>query len=286
MNIDFIGDIHGDSYKLKALLDKLGYQREIVSGESVYVHPDGRKAQFVGDYIDKGPNSKEVLDIVISMVKHTGAVAMLGNHEYNYLAYWTKHRKSGKWLRPHNEDNDLQNKATRDSIGDDPYYLEFMNKLLIYERNPFFYAIHAHWDENSISLIRKENLLELGLDFLERSSDPDHHYFAAIEQIIKGPEIALEKEDWFYDSTNKLRKKKRIEWWDAEMMIELFDDPDKISVLNRPIFFGHYSIKDVPHLIDKDICCLDFGDFKKEKYLTAYRWNGEMSLTDNNLIWV
>ncbi|WP_030212979.1 AAA family ATPase [Streptomyces sp. NRRL WC-3626] len=57
---DIIGDIHGCSSELEALLAKLGY----ADG----VHPDGRTAVFVGDLVDRGPDSPAVLRRVMTMV--------------------------------------------------------------------------------------------------------------------------------------------------------------------------------------------------------------------------
>lgn len=57
---DIIGDIHGCAIKLDTLLGKLGY----VDG----AHPEGRTAVFVGDLVDRGPDSPGVLRRVMSMV--------------------------------------------------------------------------------------------------------------------------------------------------------------------------------------------------------------------------
>ncbi|MBG7699068.1 polynucleotide kinase-phosphatase [Streptomyces sp. MC1] len=73
---DIIGDIHGCSAELEALLDKLGY----ADG----VHPEGRTAVFVGDLVDRGPDSPGVLRRVMSMVKSRNALCVPGNHENKY----------------------------------------------------------------------------------------------------------------------------------------------------------------------------------------------------------
>ncbi|MEV3968804.1 polynucleotide kinase-phosphatase [Streptomyces sp. NPDC050698] len=73
---DIIGDIHGCSAELEALLAKLGY----VDG----VHPDGRTAVFVGDLVDRGPDSPGVLRRVMAMVKSGNALCVPGNHENKY----------------------------------------------------------------------------------------------------------------------------------------------------------------------------------------------------------
>jgi protein phosphatase len=73
---DIIGDIHGCASELESLLGKLGY----VDG----VHPEGRQAVFVGDLVDRGPDSPGVLRRVMAMVKSGNALCVPGNHENKY----------------------------------------------------------------------------------------------------------------------------------------------------------------------------------------------------------
>ncbi|KRD22744.1 MULTISPECIES: polynucleotide kinase-phosphatase [unclassified Streptomyces] len=73
---DIIGDIHGCASELESLLGKLGY----ADG----VHPEGRQAVFVGDLVDRGPDSPAVLRRVMSMVKSGNALCVPGNHENKY----------------------------------------------------------------------------------------------------------------------------------------------------------------------------------------------------------
>ncbi|MFJ3494376.1 polynucleotide kinase-phosphatase [Streptomyces sp. NPDC086091] len=73
---DIVGDIHGCAAELEALLGKLGY----VDG----VHPEGRQAVFVGDLVDRGPDSPAVLRRVMGMVKAGHALCVPGNHENKF----------------------------------------------------------------------------------------------------------------------------------------------------------------------------------------------------------
>ncbi|MEU4007972.1 polynucleotide kinase-phosphatase [Streptomyces pseudogriseolus] len=73
---DIVGDIHGCASELEALLGKLGY----VDG----VHPEGRTAVFVGDLVDRGPDSPGVLRRVMAMVKSGNALCVPGNHENKF----------------------------------------------------------------------------------------------------------------------------------------------------------------------------------------------------------
>nr|WSZ14030.1 polynucleotide kinase-phosphatase [Streptomyces canus] len=76
---DIVGDIHGCASELESLLGKLGY----ADG----VHPEGRTAVFVGDLVDRGPDSPGVLRRVMSMVKSGNALCVPGNHENKYGRY-------------------------------------------------------------------------------------------------------------------------------------------------------------------------------------------------------
>lgn len=76
---DIIGDVHGCFDELTALLEKLGY--ELSADGSNAHHPDGRKTIFVGDLVDRGPNSPAVLKLVMGMVSDGNALCVPGNHD-------------------------------------------------------------------------------------------------------------------------------------------------------------------------------------------------------------
>jgi polynucleotide kinase-phosphatase len=84
---DIIGDVHGCFDELAALLERLDYRIEPTgvggsggAGFSVD-HPQGRKAVFVGDLVDRGPGVANVLRLVMSMVADGTALCVAGNHE-------------------------------------------------------------------------------------------------------------------------------------------------------------------------------------------------------------
>ncbi|GAA2652375.1 polynucleotide kinase-phosphatase [Paractinoplanes durhamensis] len=74
---DIIGDVHGCHAELVALLGKLGYD----TGRADAPHPEGRTAVFVGDLVDRGPDSPGVLRRVMAMVAAGTAICVPGNHE-------------------------------------------------------------------------------------------------------------------------------------------------------------------------------------------------------------
>lgn len=78
---DMIGDVHGCLDELRLLLGRLGYGE--VSG--IFQHPEGRRAVFLGDLVDRGPDSPGVLRLVMAMVAAGSAFAVLGNHDLKLL---------------------------------------------------------------------------------------------------------------------------------------------------------------------------------------------------------
>ena len=92
---DIIGDVHGCLDELVVLLYALGYgvrfegtgdrRRAITSA------PPGRYAFFVGDLVDRGPNSPDVLRLVMDMAEARHAHTIVGNHDDKLL----------RWLKGH-----------------------------------------------------------------------------------------------------------------------------------------------------------------------------------------
>ncbi|MFD8380480.1 polynucleotide kinase-phosphatase [Streptomyces sp. NPDC059679] len=90
---DIIGDIHGCRSELETLLGRLGYalDRDPLGRPVDATHPEGRTAVFVGDLVDRGPDSPGVLRLVMGMVASGAALCVPGNHE-NKLGRYLKGR--------------------------------------------------------------------------------------------------------------------------------------------------------------------------------------------------
>ena len=88
---DIIGDVHGCAGELESLLVRLGYDVRWsgVPGavEVSVTPPPGRRAVFVGDLVDRGPRSPDVLRIVMSMVESGAALAVPGNHDVKFMRW-------------------------------------------------------------------------------------------------------------------------------------------------------------------------------------------------------
>jgi len=78
---DVIGDVHGCFDELVALLRTLGFEVDGVRAK----HPEGRRALFLGDLVDRGPKTPEVLELVMNMVADGTALAVPGNHDMKLL---------------------------------------------------------------------------------------------------------------------------------------------------------------------------------------------------------
>ncbi len=83
---DIIGDIHGCYDETLELLQKLGYKINAIPNDGTnfgidVVHPDNRQVIFLGDLVDRGPKSPEVLKLAMSMVRSGIAYCVPGNHD-------------------------------------------------------------------------------------------------------------------------------------------------------------------------------------------------------------
>ena len=114
MIYDVIGDVHGRADKLIGLLTQLGYQHD----GQCFQAPPNHQAIFIGDLIDRGSQQLQTLSIVFAMIDHGQALAVMGNHEYNALAYATPDaRDASQYLRRHDDKNTSQHQAFLDEVG-------------------------------------------------------------------------------------------------------------------------------------------------------------------------
>jgi predicted MPP superfamily phosphohydrolase len=302
---DIIGDIHGYSDALIALLEKLGYQ----NNDGIYQHSE-RQVIFLGDFIDRGPGQRETINLVRPMIESGTALAVMGNHEFNALCYATPDSNGG-YLRPHSAKNQKQHQVFLDAYADCPDEkddtLSWFKTLPVWLDLGGLRVVHACWDEAAMSRISETtgNGSFITDQLLTDSSNKERWEYQAVETLLKGKEIPLANGQVFHDKDGNARHEIRIAWWDdtATTYRDVFmgpesarkhipDDPvvgDHLIDYQHdmpPVFLGHYWLEGKPQILATNIACVDYSVAKPGGKLVAYRWEGEQQLSADNFIWV
>lgn len=304
---DLIGDVHGHADELRALLHHLGYRPDAAG---VPRHAGGRQVIFLGDYVDRGPKIRETLQLVRGMVAGGAALAILGNHEYNALAFWQKD-PAGGYLRPHRPWHLMQHLRTIEEFRTPELYREWQEYLAWFRTLPLLLelpglrAVHACWEPRHIEYLRGELPgLCLTPSFMLRASRRGSAEFAAVEVVLKGREVRLPGGLSFADKDGHRRDLMRVRWWQnpaaaatyrayfLEDLPELHGLPVDFANLDptyyqddTPVFFGHYWLRGEPQILQPHAVCLDYS-VAKSGQLIAYRWDGEQVLSADKLAWV
>ena len=294
---DLIGDIHGQARELTQLLEKLSYSKK----NDIWQH-ENRKVIFLGDFIDRGDEQREVISIVRPMIENGSALSVMGNHEYNSIAYYTENGQGGHF-REHNEKNIKQHKAFLKAYEAHPEeyksVIEWLKTLPFWLDLEGLRVIHACWDIDLIKMLGKS--LEDGV--LKKSSDKSTADFRAIETLLKGKEIPLPEGQSFLDKDNNKRDHIRIKFWErnAKTYKDLFMGPkdalkfipdlaleDDYSVPyptnEKPLFLGHYWMEGDIKPLTENIACIDYSVAKPEGKLVAYRWDGEQKIDTRKFV--
>lgn len=87
MKFDIIGDIHGCYQELLLLIERLGYQQQ----NSVFTHPEDRQLAFVGDAMDRGPESLNVLRLLFALQDANVLNYSPGNHCNKLFRFFKGH---------------------------------------------------------------------------------------------------------------------------------------------------------------------------------------------------
>ena len=300
---DIVGDIHGHATQLEILLSTMGYQLK----DGAYQHQT-RKVIFVGDFIDGGKENGKVIEIVKSMVENNTALAVMGNHEFNAICYATPHpERFDEYLRPHKKGNFDQHEAF---LKEFPFgsikhveAIQWFKTLPVYLDLGGLRIIHACWHIPALAVLNEslndnntmpESMYITGTD----KKNPDYH---AIEKTIKGVEQKLPQGMYFKDGKGKERTDIRVKWWcqsKASYRNLALSVPDSLKVQlpdslvkpkpfiysdECPVFFGHYWMTGEPNVQSEFVACVDYS-VAKGGDLTAYRWNGEKKLKQENFI--
>lgn len=305
---DIIGDVHGCATKLQTLLGGLGYEPDDLG---VYRHPE-RTAVFVGDLIDRGDEQLRVLEMVKAMVDAGSAHIVMGNHEFNAIAW-------AMGLREHSEKNTKQHRAFLDQLTQDQQqeYVAWFKTIPLWLELPGpIRVVHACWHSESMKAVESAcggPRLITDQHYADASAK-GHDLYRAVETLLKGPEISLTEYgcDPYWDKDHHRRTNARIRWWDhdAKTLRELAETrgaktesrdpypelPEHTVDANAgltfvyqdkvPLFYGHYWREWEP--VHRDdwttyTACVDFSAVKGGT-LVAYRWNGEPQIRWENYV--
>lgn len=128
-----IGDIHGCYERLKTLLKKLH-----IKNNDMLI--------FLGDYIDRGTDSKKVVEEVINLKSQYHIITLLGNHEKMLLDILQKSLPIETWLFNGGETTLLSYGIKKYNISSDlfpPEHIEFFKSLLPYYEMDNYIFVHA-----------------------------------------------------------------------------------------------------------------------------------------------
>jgi hypothetical protein len=300
---DVIGDVHGCHRQLIELLHALGYRDD--AGH--FAHPKGRKAIFVGDLIDRGPEQVAVLKTVRAMHDAKTALVVMGNHEFNAVC-WATNGPNGNPLRAHNDKNLHQHREFLLQIGDGSNAhsetIAWFRTLPLWLDLDGVRVVHACWDPEAIEGLNRYGVGDDELDdrFFVEASDRGSDLYQWVEHVCKGPEVDLPKGHSYTDKDGHQRKRARYRWWDpgdpityrsacvASTKVTLPHDPIPTTPVDPytddiPVLFGHYWHTWSVDSHTPKAGCIDYSAVK-DGTLAAYRWSGESELSPHNLVGV
>lgn len=261
----------------------------------------GRKALFLGDLIDRGPQNIEVVRTAKAMCEAGEAVCLMGNHELNAIHYATPDpMREGEFLRPHSAKNLKQHQAfleeykfEQDLLAE---HLDWFKTLPLWVDHAEFRAIHACWSSEHLERFSQSERdgSDRSEQFWLRTARADDRHMDAVEVLLKGAEYTLPPGVSYRDKDGNERTVARLQWWGEqrdwrstvwaweEVYQELerhkfdaqrglFNDNDE-----RPVFFGHYWVpprRGQPWIVaPPKAVCLDFCAGSGGP-LGVYRWS-------------
>ena len=309
MIIDVIGDIHGYADKLVGLLEQLGY----VHNGHYFEPPSNHRALFIGDLIDRGTQQLATLEIVFAMLDADVADAVMGNHEYNALAFATLDPNDPtQYLRAHNATHIAQHEAFLAEIpfGSElhRYWLARLYEIPLWLETDFACFVHACWDVDSMAVLEPlltadACLTEPALVMTARKHSAPYE---ALERVLKGVETPLPKGLVIVDKEGTKRSRVRVRWWLDELNDQtihniarapksglaqipvdaLTENIDFALKTHKPVFVGHYWMTGNPEPLSPQVICTDYSAAVDSGYLTCYQLDTDqpLPLTATNFI--
>jgi hypothetical protein len=314
---DIIGDIHGFADKLEGLLIHMGYLKKGLN----YKAPMGRQVIFLGDLIDRGPDQTRVLEIARAMVDSGAAQCIMGNHEFNAIAYATDDPLNpGERLRPNRTDtvkcrkNKEQHAEFLAQVGEgSAKYLEWIEWFKTLP--PFMdlggiRVVHGCWDDDAVATLTAGGwgqLVSLSYEVLLevcRLNDVgnESEMMKARKLLTCGLELPLPKGKFILDKAGHSHREVRVANWrdwatefhevaliqeGQEEQLRGMEWPAELvisTIEGAPIFVGHHWFSGHPMIESPKLACLDWSAARNGP-LVAYRWDGEALLSNDKLTW-
>ena len=199
-----IGDVHGRLDLLKTLLQKImvhaiGFDRVNAKGNA---EKNGNfKIIFLGDFIDRGPDSAGCMELIINLCRGNLAIALLGNHEDLLLASADgNHNAQNAWLAlgglatlssyaipPISSKEDSYDFAERIKLGIPKHHLAFLRELPLSYVHKDYLFVHAGIRPGiPISLQAKNDLITIRREFTESLADHGHivvHGHSSVDSV-------------------------------------------------------------------------------------------------------
>lgn len=285
--LDIVGDIHGELHALLDLLRHLGYDAD---GR----HPQSRTLVFVGDFVDRGPDSPGVVDVVQRLVEAGHARAIAGNHEINLLRHDAK--DGAGWFFDARLDSDLRKyrQFARATTTLQRARIEtFLNSLPLGLEREDLRVIHAAWHAPDVAKARSMPLggaraaydhwetqaaqIAVQRRIAERMAEEKNRWPHSLEDGERHPPFlqahcdnelnkatvnplkvltcGLERQTHApFFAGNKWRFVERMAWW------EQYAEP-------TPVVMGHYWRSTLPHQSTQE------GLFSD---ISPYAWHGQL----------
>ena len=278
--------------------------------------PQGRKAIFVGDLIDRGPEQVRVVETVRSMVDDGQALCVLGNHEFNAIGWATRRLGTDGNPIPESAPDAWLKKHTARNLGNHAAFLAQVNEgsalhagmIRWFRTLPValdlggIHVAHAWWND---TLIRQlDERLRDGLDdaFLQAAGVKGSPEWMAMEGVTKGLEAFLPDGMTFVDHSGVVRPEVRLRWWlpkgsswraaafvsdeARERLCDRTPVPDYDGfgeVEGAPVFIGHYWMDGPRKPQSSKVACCDYS-VPRSRRMVAYRWDGEGELRAANFM--
>ncbi len=306
MSYDIIGDVHRHADKLGALLRELGYQNR----RGAWRH-SSRTVIFVGDLIDRGPGQLRTLNLVRAMIDAGAARAVMGNHEFNAIAWASADPLcDGLHLRTRlgekGRKNLHQHQAFLAEVGPDSAdhqaWIRWFLDLPVWIEEPGLRVIHACWSPKHAALLGQHLRpgARMSPELVEAASRQGSDLYDAVDTLLKGQEAKLPGGHWFKDKEGHVRHEIRVRWWAADWTTfrGAYIGPDGADIPeapldgcgglaepDRPTFIGHYWLDPQGPFepLSSRVVCVDYSAARGGP-LVAYRFDGEPALSAQHFV--